>query len=247
MGHQTKLLPPPPLADLAAQTAVALFLDFDGTLVPIASGPDAIEVPLGLAGNLEVLSRILSGRLALVSGRSLDDLTRYIGGPAIYRAGSHGAARQTPAGAWLGEPPKALPAAAIAAIEEFAAHKNLHFEPKSHGAALHFRARPELAEEAAGFAQELAGDHGLQVKHGKSVVELVRPGGGKDGAVRTFMAEPAFAGAMPIFVGDDVTDEDGFLAAADLGGFGIAVGERISSNARYHLENVKDVHEWLKL
>jgi len=61
------------------------------------------------------------------------------------------------------------------------------------------------------------------------------------------MAEAAFAGATPIFVGDDVTDEDGFLAATDLGGFGIAVGERTSSNARYHLEDVKDVHEWLKL
>ncbi len=247
MGHQTKLLPPPPLAELAAQASVALFLDFDGTLVPIASGPDAIEVPGGLAGRLEALALLLSGRLALVSGRSLEDLSRHVGDPAIYRAGSHGAARQKPGGTWLGEPPKGLPSAAINAIQEFATLQDIHFEPKSHGAALHFRARPELAGQALGFAQELAGDHGLQIKQGKCVVELVRPGAGKDLAVRVFMAEAAFAGATPIFLGDDVTDEDGFLAATDLGGFGIAVGERISSNARYHLEDVKDVHEWLKL
>ncbi|MDZ4367061.1 MAG: trehalose-phosphatase [Afipia sp.] len=113
-------------------------------------------------------------------------------------------------------------------------------------AALHFRSRPELADRAVAFAQNQAKLHELEVKQGKAVVELVRAGVGKDGAVRVFMADPVFAGAMPVFIGDDVTDEDGFAAATELGGFGIAVGERPSRNARYRLKDVKEVFEWLK-
>ena len=247
MGFQKKLSPPPPLADLATQNKLALLLDFDGTLVPIANRPDAIEVAAGLSASLEALSRRVSGRLALVSGRSLEDLARYLGAPAIFRAGSHGAARCGPDGTPLGEPPVAIPTPVMKALEEFAAREHLHFEAKTHGAALHYRGRPELADRAMAFAEEQASAHKLQIKQGKSVVELVRPGAGKDGAVRIFMENPAFAGAVPVFVGDDVTDEDGFIAATNFGGFGIAVGERAAKNARYYLETVQDVHEWLKL
>lgn len=246
MGPQIKLPPPPPLADLAAQHDLALFLDFDGTLVAIASGPDAIEVAAGLSASLEGLSRRFAGRLALVSGRSLEDLCRHLGAPAIFRAGSHGAALCRPDGTMLGKAPKAIPAAVMRSLEEFAVREGLHFEPKTHGAAIHYRARPDLAGQAEAFAEQQANAHGLEVKNGKAVVELVWPGGGKEGAVRLFMVDPVFAGAMPIFIGDDVTDEDGFIAATELGGFGIAVGERISNNARYHLETVQDVHKWLK-
>lgn len=146
----------------------------------------------------------------------------------------------------IGEPPAAIPPAAVTAFEEFAAQECITFEPKTHGAALHYRSQPELADKVLAFAEEQARAHGLQVKHGKSVAELVRAGVGKDGAVRVFMADPAFAGAMPVFVGDDVTDEDGFSAAAEFGGFGIAVGERESINAKYRIENVRKVFEWLK-
>ena len=79
------------------------------------------------------------------------------------------------------------------------------------------------------------------------MAELVRPGANKGGAVRAFMAETAFAGAMPIFIGDDVTDEDGMAAAIECGGFGIAVGERECEIARYALANVATVHQWLDL
>lgn len=246
MGHQSELLPPPPLAEIVAKGPVALFLDFDGTLVPIASGPDEIVVPADIADTLEALSLRLSGRLALISGRSLEDLAWHIGTPPIFRAGSHGGARCAQDGSLIGEAPAAIPLEAVAALEEFAALENMVFEPKTHGAALHFRSRPELADRALAFAEEQAKTHGLQVKQGKAVVELVRAGVGKDGAVEVFMADPAFAGAMPIFIGDDVTDEDGFSAAMEFGGFGIAVGERKSRAARYRIQNVEDVHEWLK-
>jgi trehalose 6-phosphate phosphatase len=247
MNFAKTLSAPTPLAELLARGAITLMLDFDGTLVPIASGPDAIVVDPGLPSSLEGLSRQLSGRLALVSGRSLEDLAKHIGNPAIFMAGSHGAACCSPDGAILGQPPMAIPIAVTQALAEFAREEDLHFEPKTHGAALHFRSRPELAKHAVDFAKGVAAQHNLQIKQGKSVVELVQPGGGKGGAVCVLMAHPQFAGAMPVFIGDDVTDEDGFIAASNFGGFGIAVGERPSINANYHLQTVQDVHEWLKL
>src|SRR3546814_10365767 len=74
--------------------------------------------------------------------------------------------------------------------------------------------------------EKLAARSGLEIQKGKMVVEL-RPGGADKGdAVRAFMAEPEFAGARPVFVGDDVTDEHAFEAVAEMGGAGILVGPR---------------------
>ena len=129
----------------------------------------------------------------------------------------------------------------------FADEAGLLYEHKAHGAALHYRTQPGLEGRAHDFAAELAKTHGLAIKAGKCVVELVWPGADKGGAVDLFMAQSAFAGATPVFIGDDVTDEDGFAACQHHGGFGIAVGERPSAGARYSLETVKDVHAWLEI
>lgn len=237
------LPPPPPLSELERP---ALFLDFDGTLVEIASDPDAIAVAEGLGQRLEMLAKRLSGRLALVTGRSIDNLTQFIGPLAVHVAGSHG-------GHVLGDTGDALqvsePLAATIGeqLGGFASENGLLYERKSHGAALHYRARPDLEERAQDFASDLARQHGLTTKRGKCVIEIVRPGADKGGAVRLLMRQPAFAGAIPVFVGDDVTDEDGMATAAELGGFGIAVGDRPFEHASYHLSSVKDVHSWLNL
>lgn len=247
MSSPKKLSSPPPFKRLLAQLRLAILLDFDGTLVPIAPEPDAIRVASGLSEGLEALSARLSGRLALVSGRSLEDLSRHVGSPKIFRAGSHGAACCAPDGTRMGPEPRAIPAAVSVELASFADREGLHFEPKTHGAALHYRARPDLGSRAVEYAESIAAKHGLETKAGKSVVELVSPGGGKDGAVNMLMTQAQFVSCVPVFIGDDVTDEDGFVAAASFGGFGIAVGERPSINAKYHLETVQDVHEWLKL
>jgi trehalose 6-phosphate phosphatase len=94
---------------------------------------------------------------------------------------------------------------------------------------------------------DLAARHGLAVKRGKFVAELVRPGADKGAAVRAFMSAPPFAGAMPVFVGDDVTDEDGFAEAMRHGGLAITVGPRDSRLAAYGLADPSAVHHWLGL
>ncbi|MGB7407585.1 MAG: trehalose-phosphatase [Pontixanthobacter sp.] len=246
--QSTPSLPlPPPIDEICGQGPVALFLDFDGTLVPIASGPDAIAVPADLGARLEQLAARLDGRLGVVSGRGLDDIDRHVGAMAVARAGSHGAHRVTADGTVLGDDPAPLGANIVGELQALAARYEALFENKAHGAAIHYRKKPEHGSAIEERAGVIAQTHGLTVKTGKCVVELVRPGAEKGGAVAAFMAQTPFADSRPIFVGDDVTDEDGFAAATRFGGFGIAVGERQARGARYALPDVKDVHAWLKL
>ena len=237
-------LPPPPALD---DGALALFLDFDGTLVDIAPTPDGIFVPPGLADALHGLRDRLEGRLALVSGRSLEDLERHLGPLAIARAGSHGADCRLADGRVLGDAAHGLDAHVLDEIAQFAAARGFDLEHKTHGAALHYRANPGLEDAGLAFAGELAERHSLTVKRGKCVIELVQRGADKAAAVNRFMAVAPFAGAVPVFVGDDVTDEDGMRAASALGGFGIAVGERQNDFARYFLETTAAVQHWLGL
>ena len=214
---------------------LALFLDFDGTLVDIAATPEAIQVPDDLSRRLHDLADRLDGRLALISGRSLDDVERYLPRLHIARAGSHGIDRRRADGGALDSEPQAFPAEVQARLSEFAAAAGFTLETKPHGGALHYRSRPELEDEGLQFAQKLAAAHALKVKRGKCVIELVRPGADKGGAVRAFMADPAFAGSLPVFIGDDVTDEDGFAAVGEFGGAGILIGDRTPTLAQYQL------------
>ena len=85
----------------------------------------------------------------------------------------------------------------------------------------------------------------MEVQPGKMMVELRLPGASKGTALTSVMNRAPFAGGRPIMLGDDITDEAAFAAAAQLGGFGIAVGERPSEHARYALSDVEQVHQWL--
>jgi len=239
---------PPSLGELARVDRLALFLDFDGTLVDIAPTPDSIIVPEGLASSLQHLSEMLSGRLAIVSGRSIADIQGHLGDLGFACAGSHGIERMHADGTPAGPPVQPVPGEVSKAMHDFAlAREGLGYEDKFFGAALHFRARPELGGEAIAHAALVAEEAGMSVKHGSCVVEVVRKGAEKSAAVRAFMAEPPFGGSTPVFVGDDLTDEDGFLAAAELDGFGIVVGDRMKTRARYRIGGPQGVRDWLGL
>lgn len=238
--------PPPSLRELVARGPLALFLDFDGTLVEIAAEPGAIAVEPGLAEKLTTLSERLEGRLALISGRAIDNLEQHCGALAIACAGSHGAEVRNSDGTAISRQ-DALPQAAVNGARAWAEARDIMIEAKPYGIALHSRSKPKLEEDCAIYLTELAERHGLAVKRGKKVAELVQPGADKGRAVRDLMDLEPFAGAFPVFVGDDVTDEDGFAACAALGGFGIAVGERPSRVARYRLDGPAAVRNWMRL
>lgn len=236
--------PPPPLSRFAP---AALFLDFDGTLVELADAPGAISVPAELAPLLDRLSGRLGGRLAIVSGRAVDDLRSHLGGSAAVLSGSHGAELHYADGRSI--PVLAPPGLAEAreSIRRFASgSEGLLVEDKPAGVALHYRLAPERAEEADAFLETLAERSGLVLQRGKMVAELRPDGIDKGAALRRLMGEPPFAGARPVFVGDDLTDEDAFRAAAALGGEGVLVGPARPSAARWRLEGVAEVTRWLE-
>jgi trehalose 6-phosphate phosphatase len=237
-----RLNPPPP--DLLEDAA--LFLDFDGTLVELAETPDSIRVPRRLGPMLDRLRRRLDGRIAIISGRSLADLERHVPLSGIAFSGSHGLELRLADGTRL---PLSVPIGLDHVRERvrlFAdSGEGLLAEEKPAGMALHYRLAPAEAERAAAFMEKLAFDSGWSVQNGNMVIELRPEGATKGDALRAFMTEPEFSDARPVFVGDDLTDEHAFEAAAELGGAGILVGPDRDTAARYGLESVAAVAAWL--
>jgi len=238
-----RLQPPPP----ALLDGAALFLDFDGTLVELAETPDAIRVPRALGPLLERLRRRLDGRLAIVSGRAIADLERHVPHSGIAFSGSHGLELRLADGTRL---PLSAPLGLDDVRERVFAfargRDGLLVEEKPAGIAVHFRLAPGEAVAVADFMEALADERGMAVQHGNMVAELRPEGATKGDAIRAFMTEPEFEHRRPVFVGDDLTDEHGFAAAADLGGAGVLVGAERDTAARFRLGSVAAVSAWLE-
>ena len=235
---------PPPLS-----ASAALFLDFDGTLVPIAPRPQDVRVPAWVQPGLRALSNRLAGALAIVSGRPLAQLDEFLAPLRLPAAGAHGAEWRGASGRItrrLDDPPPTVVHAARVLV---AAHAGLILETKPSGFSLHYRARPELETECrdalfAALAALPEASAVWQFLHGHCVFELKQRSVSKGLAVRALLAQAPFAGRQPVFVGDDVTDEDGIAAVQEAGGFGVRVGGG-ESQARYRLADPGAVGEWL--
>jgi trehalose 6-phosphate phosphatase len=224
----------------------ALFLDFDGTLVELAEAPDAISVSPELAPLLGRLSDRLRGRVALVSGRSIAGLERHLHCSGLAVSGSHGLELRLRDGSHIPLAARHDLTAARERVHQLAAEApGLLVEDKPFSVALHYRQAPQEQARVAEAMAELARGTGLALQQGKMVVEIRPPGADKGDAVRAFMAEPDFAGARPLFVGDDLTDEDGFAAAAAMGGAGILVGPARDTAAHWRLPDVPSAIRWL--
>ena len=236
------LTPPPVRFD-----RLALFLDMDGVLAPLAETPDAVQP---LARRTEVLRRLdarLDGRLAIVSGRTLAEIDRISGEASLAASGVHGLQRRRGDGSLDSAEADDGVALALKEFQAFqAAHPGVIVEPKGVSVGLHYRQAPEAEAAALALARSVAHKTGLDVQAGVLVVELKTPGSDKGAAVEAFMAEAPFRGATPVMLGDDLTDENGFRAARDLGGFGVLVGPMRDTLAQHRLEDVEDVLAWLE-
>ncbi len=235
-----------PLLDLPAIVAhTALFLDFDGTLVDLAPQPEAVQLVAGLVPALARLSTQLGGALAIVSGRTLTDLDGFLAPLRLPSAAEHGARRRVAGGVAVSLAAPDLQEVARRAAELMVHHPGLRVEVKSAAVALHYRHAPELEALCLQVMQEAAGNTpGVELLRGKFVFEIKPSGVSKGTAIEAFMAEPPFAGRIPLFAGDDTTDEAGFSAVQFMGGEGIKVGEG-ATLARWRCASPTALRQWL--
>lgn len=235
-------LPPPP----ARLTRPALFLDLDGVLAPLAETPDAVVPHPERTAALRAVADRLNGRVAIISGRTIAEIDRIAEASAASASGVHGLERRRADGSLHRAEPAPEVRDAVAAFEAFASTRpGVIVEDKAVSAGLHYRGAPTEADAAMALASDLAQRTGLTMQAGNLVVELKTPGTSKGTALRAFMTEPPFAGAVPVMLGDDLTDEDGFRAAEALGGFGVLVGPPRQTAARHGLPDVDAVLAWL--
>jgi len=237
-------LPLPPLPRL---TQVSLFVDLDGTIAPLELTPQEVGPDRARRRLLDALLARLDGRLAVVSGRCLDDLDRVLEGRIPALGAVHGLVRRLPDGRVIESDGAVHVNEALADIRALAAaDPALLVEDKGLSVSLHYRRHPEAGPACRDLVRRLGSRLGLRVQEGDMVMEIRAPGPDKGVAIAAFMAEPPFVGHAPIFLGDDLTDEDGFRAARRLGGYGVVVGPRRPTDASFALPGVAEARAWLQ-
>ena len=224
----------------------ALFLDIDGTLLDIALRPGAVTVPPGLPATLQTVGRRLGGALAIISGRSLADIDRLLAPLKPACAAEHGAIVRLGDGT-LFEPDqsRSVPDAWRERIR--AAAKNwpdVLVQDKVFSLSVHYRLAPEREGEIRSMLQTVVADSpDFEILPARKAFELRHRALHKGEGLCALMRHAPFKGRVPVFVGDDVTDEDGFRAARAMGGLGLHVSEAFGgkpANVRRWLEDFAD-------
>jgi trehalose 6-phosphate phosphatase len=235
--------PPPP----APAPDWALFLDIDGCLLDFAESPDAVVVPTALPSDLEALAGRLGGAVALISGRAIGNIDRLFGPSRWPVAGLHGLELRSDARVVDAPPtPSGWASVREGAARLVDAHPGTLLEDKGAALALHWRKTPEAAAALRAFAEStLTRLPGYRLQPGDHVIEIRPDAGDKGTAIIALLEEPPFRGRLPVFVGDDVTDESGFAAINARNGLSVLVGHRAPSCARYALPDPAAVRAWL--
>jgi trehalose 6-phosphate phosphatase len=241
------VLPEPPPLTLDC----ALFLDIDGTLIELAPTPEDVKVDQAISALLPALSFRLGGAVALITGRTIDDAQKLFPTAGLLIAGQHGLERQgsdgrlhlhteRPAGfGWLAHELRAF----------VSSHEGLLLEDKGATLAVHYRLAPNLGPLVDQTLRHMLDKSGVagadwHLQHGKSVVEIKPAGRDKGAAILDYMAEETFERRLPVFVGDDLTDEYGFAAVQMMNGRAVKVGTG-PTRAHFRLPDVLAVRRWL--
>ena len=216
---------------------IALFCDFDGVLVDIAERPHLVAVDEGLPAILRAVSRRLDGAFAIVSGRRIADLDSFLRSDMLNAAGLHGVEWRL-AGEWRSSARADLGAVAETLAERLPEGSRMFVENKGGALALHWRGAQDEGATGLEIMTQLAAQLGPEwrLQLGKSVAELLPADAHKSAAILRFMMEPPFQGRVPVFAGDDLTDEPGFGVVNEMGGLSIHVGSA-QTQARIRLPN----------
>ena len=227
----------------------AILLDIDGTLLDLAPTPREVWVPPGLAKTLNRLLEKTSGALALVSGRSLNDIDLIFAPEQFPAVGGHGAEMRISVDnesvATHAPPMDKELKRRLAAIARLS--PGILLEDKGYSLALHYRLAPHAEKaiyEAIALIRADLPNAPIELMPGKCVCEIKHSGFNKATGVLELMAHEPFRGRRPIFIGDDVTDESVFALMPDLGGLAFSVGRRAIGVAD-HFDEPRDVRQWL--
>src|ERR1700676_3779579 len=227
----------------------AILLDIDGTLLDLAPTPREVWVPPGLAKTLNRLVEKTSGALALVSGRSLNDIDLIFAPEQFPGVGGHGAemrlSSDSEAVAVHAPPMDKELKRRLAAIARLS--PGILLEDKGYSLALHYRLAPHAERaiyEAISLIRADLPNAPIEVLPGKCVYEIKHSGFNKASGVTELMNHEPFKGRRPVFIGDDVTDESVFAIIPDFGGLAFSVG-RHAQGVAGHFDEPRDVREWL--
>jgi trehalose 6-phosphate phosphatase len=234
--------PPPPELDWC------LFLDVDGTLVELTDTPSQTAADPEIKSLLREVAERLGGAVALVSGRAIETLDALFAPLKLPAAGLHGVERRktdgTLQGASFVDSQLDGARAAIKALVD--SHPGTLLEDKARSIAVHFRLAPQyeqlVREAVIDIAKSLGSNYHIQ--GGKMMFEIKPRGFSKATAIQAFMKEAPFSGRRPVFVGDDLTDQDGFAMVEAHRGLSVAVGDRVQ--AQFYLPDVPAVRMWLR-
>lgn len=237
--------PSPPPA--WGRSARAYFLDVDGTLLPLSAHPREVEVQSSLLETLKALRNRSGEALALISGRPLAALDELFAPELFALAGQHGTERRDAAGVLhVDERHAEILARLRPLVSDLAsAIPGAFVEDKGLSIAIHTRHAPGAFDRLRRTLEEtLPAYPGLGLLEGKFVLELRSVKADKGQALRAFLEEPPFRGRLPIFLGDDVTDESAFEVVNRAHGISIKVGPG-PSVARFRLDSPDAAVSWL--
>jgi trehalose 6-phosphate phosphatase len=227
----------------------AILLDIDGTILDLASSPQQVWVPKELRQTLARLTTLTGGALALVSGRSLNDIDVLFSPLEFAAIGGHGAELRVAAGSDTLNRAPPLDAALRRKLAGISAlGPGIFAEDKGYSLALHYRLAPEKADAVRKAVEEICADMppgSVEILPGKQVIEIKSAAVNKATAVCELMERAPFAGRRPIFIGDDVTDEPVFGIIARFGGLGFSVG-RVAAGVNGHFDKPESVRAWLE-
>lgn len=235
----------------AARQPLALFIDFDGTLVAFARRPDEIVVSRGLISLLVALDQVLDHAVAIVSGRPLGQIDQWLRPFSAAGAGLHGAEIRLASGAVMQtqvSPP--LPAEVgrkvSMIVQKIGPPDHYLLEEKGTGLALHYAAEVDAAGVESLLRDCLDGHPEWQLLQGRRVLEIRHAAATKGQAVLALAQSQAFVRRRPICLGDDTTDIDMFEAVRAAGGIAVSVGPRIRQHGNFSLGGPGEARTWLQ-
>ncbi len=240
---------PADFASIALDPATtAFFFDFDGTLAEIVDDPDAVTIGDDVRDALVAIGEAAGGALAVISGREIASIDRFLSPLKLPVGGAHGAERRSVEGEVHRTELDSGDLKRLAErVEGFAReYPGTSVETKRTSVALHYRRNPAAEEECVALARSLAEDYpSVSLLAGKMVLEFKFSGRTKADVIADFMAEEPFSGRRPVYFGDDVTDEDAFRVIPRWDGVSVKIGEG-PTEAGYRLVDPAALYAWMK-